>query len=60
MKKMLIVGNGFDIAHGLNTTYKNYIESDSFPSHLDKDNIEYWSDYENNISEKIEDIYERF
>ena len=44
MKKLYIIGNGFDIAHGLDTEYWNFRSflSDNHPQFLE--NFEYWYD----------------
>lgn len=35
--QLLIIGNGFDISHGLNTTYKNFVDN-----YMSEDLIEEW------------------
>lgn len=44
--KIIIIGNGFDLSLGLKTSYKDFIESDSFTLLLKKrelfDNIFKW------------------
>lgn len=44
MKKLYIIGNGFDIAHGLDTAYWDFRSflSDNYPQFLE--NFEYWHD----------------
>ena len=36
--KIIIIGNGFDLSLGLKTSYKDFIESDSFTLLLNKEN----------------------
>lgn len=40
MKRLVIVGNGFDLAHDLNTSYKDFIDSN-----LDKKSIRKYKEY---------------
>ncbi len=52
--KLLIVGNGFDIAHNLKTKYSNFLET-PFASQLSKLECEdFWSDFENSLALKVE------
>jgi len=46
MNRIILIGNGFDLAHGLKTGYKNFINN-------------YWEKIENNIRKDNEDRYFR-
>lgn len=53
---MAIIGNGFDLAHGFQTGYRDFVESVSHPSLKkfksycdDEAGIDTWYDFENNI-----------
>jgi len=61
MKRMLVIGNGFDVAHGIPSKYidfREWLENESpetiekmgcyFPDVLDEDN-EWWNDFERNL-----------
>ena len=60
--KIIIIGNGFDLSLGLKTSYKDFIESDSFTLLLKKENsltiylngkqeINNWVDIEKELTE---------
>ena len=61
-EKIVIIGNGFDLSLGLKTSYKDFIESDSFTLLLKKENsltiylngkqeINNWVDIEKELTE---------
>lgn len=45
-----IIGNGFDIAHGLKTSYSNFIDFYKESNFLTEEEHLLWSDFENNFS----------
>lgn len=49
MNRLILVGNGFDLAHGLKTSYKDFID-DFWEGKINK--IKYY-----NISSRYEDEY---
>lgn len=70
MEKLIIVGNGFDIAHGLKTTYKDFVNAVNDPildefrilvNNLNSQNEEEksWFSFEENIERLAISIYEK-
>lgn len=60
MKHLYIIGNGFDLHHRINSSYRSFYEylADYHPGLLSKINetfidcdVEWWSDFENNLGE---------
>jgi hypothetical protein len=49
MKKIMFIGNGFDILHGINITFHDFVNSKTF-----QDNIKSYKDYFDN------DEYKKF
>ena len=45
MNRLILIGNGFDLAHGLKTSYSNFIDS-------------YWKTFSVNLDEYVGNIYE--
>lgn len=59
LKHLYIIGNGFDLHHGINSSYKNFHEwmNENNPDVIEKvDEIygicddEWWSDFENQLA----------
>lgn len=48
--KYYIIGNGFDIAHGLSTSYSDFVEVYKESNYLTKEEHQLWSDFENEFS----------
>lgn len=48
--KYYIIGNGFDISHGLKTSYSDFIDFYKQSNFLTEEEHELWSDFENNFS----------
>ena len=76
MKNLYLIGNGFDLHHGIPSSYRDYhdwltTQSTDIPDKLDRiygaDNI-WWSDFENNLGipnielyiDSIRDTYPKF
>ena len=60
MKHLYIIGNGFDLHHRINSSYRSFYEylADYHPGLLSELNetfidcdVEWWSDFENNLGE---------
>ena len=50
MKKTLIIGNGFDLALGIKTSYKDFMESDEYD-----DNCSDFEELANHIEDNMEE-----
>ena len=62
---LAIIGNGFDLAHGYDTTYRSFVERtqsevlDEFRQMCDDEGIATWYDFENNIKELSLNLYQK-
>lgn len=62
---LAIIGNGFDLAHGYDTTYRSFVDSmksevlDEFRQICDDEAIVTWYDFENNIKELSLNLYQK-
>lgn len=62
---LAIIGNGFDLAHGYDTTYRSFVERtqsevlDEFRQMCDDEGITTWYDFENNIKELSLNLYQK-
>ncbi|MGL5382793.1 MAG: AbiH family protein [Culicoidibacterales bacterium] len=57
MGKLLIIGNGFDLAHRMATQYSDYVASNYFPFEVTHENCKCWKNYENYIGKKINEKF---
>ncbi|MBG9981866.1 hypothetical protein HZY86_01910 [Aerococcaceae bacterium DSM 111020] len=73
MSRLVIIGNGFDLAHGLRTDYAGFLENmspeakeqwlkmcDAFLAKEDKKRNKYWIDFERNIGQITNNIFNNF
>lgn len=73
MSRLVIIGNGFDLAHGLRTDYAGFLENmspeakeqwlkmcDAFLTKEDKKRNKYWIDFERNIGQITNNIFNSF
>ncbi len=62
---IVIVGNGFDLAHGYKTSYESFVENttsehlETFKSYCDHEKIETWYLFEDNINLITEKLFMR-
>lgn len=62
---LAIIGNGFDLAHGYDTTYRSFVDRtqsevlDEFRQMCDNEGITTWYDFENNIKELSLNLYQK-
>lgn len=54
--KYYIIGNGFDISHGLKTSYGDFLDFYKKSNFLTDEEHELWSDFENNFSLHVSNV----